>query len=558
MLLAMRKRGVRVDMNKRDEVSAFLDKEMHDAHDQVRSIAGRDVNVNAAADIAKVFDANGWEYPLTAKAQKPSFTGAFLSSHESPFAQAIVKMRKYAKMKGTFVDGYFESAYNGRLHGNLHPLRSGYNGTVSGRISSSKPCLQNLPSRDKVLGPLIRSLFVPEDGERWECQDFSQIEYRFLAHYAIGKGSDEVRRKYCTDPTTDFHKLVQDDTGMDRKKAKCLNFGMCIEEGQLVLTDQGLVPIEQVTLEQKLWDGVEWVSHDGAIEKGIKYTVDYCGLRATYNHKVWSDKGIKMPLFEAVMNDIPLAKCGDGLKNLPAFNASCPPSKEGTVKLRPVYDILNAGPRHRFTCYDILVSNCYGQGLALTAESMGVSESEAAAFRDTYFERSPYVRATSSECMHRAQARGWIKTILGRRARFNMWEPRDFDLSKELGSFRSKEECMKVTAMHLGSDIPSSRLVKRARTYKALNSLLQGSAADLMKKSMVDIWESGVCDVLGAPLLTIHDELDWSVPQTPEGREAIKEAGRLMCNALALRVPVKIDHEAGPDWGHATEDVGGD
>ena len=240
-----------------------------------------------------------------------------------------------------------------------------------------------------------------------------------LEHCARGKGSDSVRNQYCTNASTDFHQLIQDDTGLDRKKAKCLNCGMC-----------------------------------------------------------------------------------------------------------------------------------YGQGLALTAASMGVSEEEAQEFRDTYFERSPYVQATSKECMHRAQSRGWIRTILGRRARFNTWEPSDFDVSRELGTFDTKEECIKATARYLEIDNPSPRLVKRARTYKALNSLLQGSAADMMKKAMVDIWESGVCDTLGAPLISVHDELDWSVPDTHEGEEAIKESAILMQNAIKLRVPLAVDTEKGGDWGH--------
>ena len=70
-----------------------------------------------------------------------------------------------------------------------------------------------------------------------------------------------------------------------------------------------------------------------------------------------------------------------------------------------------------------------------------------------------------------------------------------------------------------------------------------------MKKGMVDIWKSGVCDVLGAPLLTVHDELDWSVPRTPECQEAIQEVNRLMKQAVPLRVPIETDLESGPNWG---------
>lgn len=420
MLLAMRKRGVRVDMAGRDNLAAYLDDRLRDAVRAVREVAGRDVNVNAAADIAKVFDANGWEYPLSEKAQRPSFTKSFLMESEHPFANNIAVVRRLGKMKGTFIDGYFDLAHKGRMHCMLHPLRNGDNGTISGRLSSSKANLQNIPSRDPEFAPLIRGLFVPDEGERWVCQDFSQIEYRLLAHYAVGRGADEVRQQYNNDPTTDFHKVVQDATGMKRSAAKCLNFGMV-----------------------------------------------------------------------------------------------------------------------------------YGQGIDLTAESLNVDRDTAMAFRESYFEKAPYVKATSDLVANRAGARGWIKTIMGRRARFDTWEPANFSLSKELGNFPTREEALKVTAKHLDVDVSCSQIIKRARTYKALNALLQGSAADLMKKAMVDIWESGVCDVLGAPLLTVHDELDWSVPQTKEGDEAMVEAGEYMKHALPeIRVPVLIDTESGDDWGH--------
>jgi DNA polymerase-1 len=90
---------------------------------------------------------------------------------------------------------------------------------------------------------------------------------------------------------------------------------------------------------------------------------------------------------------------------------------------------------------------------------------------------------------------------------------------------------------------------QRAFTHKALNARIQGSAADIMKVAMVDVWESGVCDVLGPPQLTVHDELDGSAPRTRAAKEALREIKRIMEGVVQLAVPLRADGGTGPNWG---------
>ena len=95
---------------------------------------------------------------------------------------------------------------------------------------------------------------------------------------------------------------------------------------------------------------------------------------------------------------------------------------------------------------------------------------------------------------------------------------------------------------------------QRAFTYRALNAYIQGSAADILKQAMVLLWENGVCDVLGAPHLTVHDELDISVPKTKIGREAFREMVHTMETAVEpLSIPLLVDHGLGRNWGEAKE-----
>lgn len=400
MLLAMRRRGVRVDLAAGNALNDRLATELAALQRE------HPCDMWAAAQIAARCDALGIDYPRTEKGN-PSFTAAWLKVQERPFLAALNKMRGIDKLRGTFIEGHvLGHLVDGRVHTQFHPLRGDENGTVSGRFSSSLPNLQNIPSRDDTLAPLIRGLFLPDEGERWVRFDWSQIEYRALVHYARGGGADESRRMYCDDPTTDFHRMVSELTGIDRKPAKNINFGLV-----------------------------------------------------------------------------------------------------------------------------------YGMGVKKMAASLGRSEEATRALFEQYHTTLPFVKATFDAASQAAAQRGYTKTLLGRRRRFELWEPRQWD--------KDSEACSKEAA-----EAAWGKGIRRAYTHKALNSILQGSAADIMKKAMVDIWQSGVCDVLGAPLLTVHDELDWSAPATPEADEALRESQRIMEQCVTLRVPLRAEREEGPNWGN--------
>ena len=129
--------------------------------------------------------------------------------------------------------------------------------------------------------------------------------------------------------------------------------------------------------------------------------------------------------------------------------------------------------------------------------------------------------------MDRAQQRGWIRTILGRRCRFDKWEPRTFGMHKP--------QTFEDASLEHGSGN-----IKRAFTYKALNKLIQGSAADMTKQAMVDLREAGII-----PMIQIHDELNISFENEKQADE-IKE---IMEQAVPLKVPNKVDFEDGECWG---------
>lgn len=420
-LLAMRRRGVRVDVAGAKKAADVLAVQIEKAVSELAGAAGiqaKDFSVYSARDLGRLFDRQGIEYPRTPATNQPSFKKEWLEEHSHPVANAVRAARKLLTTKDTFLGNIAEHNIRGRIHCEFHHTRSDDGGARTGRFSSSNPSLQNQPARDEELAPLVRGCFIPEPGEIWIQADQSQIEYRLLAHYAVGGGAEEARRAYNEDPLTDFHKMCAGMAGMDpedkfiRKRVKNINFG-----------------------------------------------------------------------------------------------------------------------------------KVYGAGAKKTSLTIGCSLAEAETFIAKYDSDLPFVKKTYERVDRAAADRGYIKTILGRRRRFELWEPKDNKKGGK-GEMPLRKE--------LAQQRWGGKKLKRAYTYRALNALLQGGAADVMKKTMLDVWRSGLCapDAFGAPLLTVHDELDFSGPGGERGAKLRKELQYIMENAVKARIPILIEVETGADWGH--------
>ena len=398
ILVDMRLRGVPVDITKAQR----LDDDYSSRILTFEKDLPHGIDIYAASSIATYCDQRGITYGKTEKGN-PSFEGSWLKRN----LPAVYELRRLYKARDTFIRGYvLDKHVRGRIYPVFNQLRSDEYGTVSGRLSSSSPNAQNIPARDEEIGPAVRSLFLPEAGEELAAMDWSQIEFRLLAHYGVGRGAELARSMYRDDPTTDFHTMVAELTGIPRKPAKSINFGLC-----------------------------------------------------------------------------------------------------------------------------------YGMGINKLATELNLPAEEVKGIFAAYHAKLPFVKETYNLAAKRAGARGYVRTLLGRRARFYAWEPDQFG-SKEV-AVGSREEAVAKWGPH----------VRRAYTHKALNRILQGSAADAMKLAMVQLVKAGVTDTLGMPLMTVHDELVWSIPPTKAGAEAAAEAAQIMCTCVDLKIPLAVDDERGPSWG---------
>jgi DNA polymerase I-like protein with 3'-5' exonuclease and polymerase domains len=227
-LIDMRFLGVRVDLEAATALKNKLSSQEKECLYKVKKETGVDTQIWAARSIAQVFQKLNLPFDRTEKTDSPSFTKNFLQNHAHPLVKLIARAREINKAHTTFIDTILKHQHKGRIHAEINQLRSDQGGTVTGRFSYSNPNLQQIPARNKELGPAIRSLFIPEEGMSWGCFDYSQQEPRLVVHYAGLQnlyGVDEVLDAY-NEGDADFHTIVADMAEIPRSQAKTINLGL--------------------------------------------------------------------------------------------------------------------------------------------------------------------------------------------------------------------------------------------------------------------------------------------------------------------------------------------
>lgn len=236
LLVEMRFKGAPVNLNTAEENYAALGSQLIAVEDKIRHIAGQPVNPNAGDSIKAAFNKLSIPVPMVLDKKtgqmKQSFTAATLGAIDHPLTDELIEYRQIAKVRNTFVKGYIiDKHVNGRVHCTFHPLKGADSGARSGRFASSDPNLQNIPIRTEI-GKMVRRIFEATQGKLWKKYDYSQIEYRLLAHHAVGQGAYEIRQAFINDPLIDYHELVGSLilrlTGIDleRRNIKTINFGL--------------------------------------------------------------------------------------------------------------------------------------------------------------------------------------------------------------------------------------------------------------------------------------------------------------------------------------------
>ena len=239
-LVDMRFLGVRVDVEGAHKLKQQLAAEEKELLQKIKRETQVDVQIWAARSIAQVFEKLHLSYKRTEKTDSPSFTKNFLSTHTNPIVKHIAKAREINKAHTTFIDTIIKYQHKGRIHADINPIRSDSGGTITGRFSYSNPNLQQIPARNKQLGPLIRSLFIPERDHTWGCFDYSQQEPRLVVHFAAESeaiNNDSVKDivSRFKENKVDFHRVVADMADIPREQAKTINLGLFYGMGKAKL-----------------------------------------------------------------------------------------------------------------------------------------------------------------------------------------------------------------------------------------------------------------------------------------------------------------------------------
>ena len=243
-LIDMRFKGVRVNLEHAENLKKKLIIRENKILSDIKGLVGFDIEINAARSIAKGFDKLKLPYDRTEKSNEPSFTKNFLQNHPHALPKAIADAREINKARTTFIDSITKHSHKGRIHADINQIRSDQGGTVTGRFSMSNPNLQQIPARHPEIGPMIRSIFIPEEKTVWGSFDYSQQEPRILVHYAKLQnvdGVDEIVNAY-NDGDADFHQVVADMAGIERKQAKTIHLGLMYGMGKnKLMSELGLM-----------------------------------------------------------------------------------------------------------------------------------------------------------------------------------------------------------------------------------------------------------------------------------------------------------------------------
>lgn len=257
VLVKMTQRGVAIDFDKLQQIEEWAVAEANKALNMVKSFSGITLSweeVWKASAIAPILDKLNIPYDLTPKTKKPKINKSLFDKSDSPVVESLSRARRMNKIVTTFAGSIRRHAINGRIHCGFNQLRiareSGdEKGPAYGRISSTNPNMQQQPARDPELGPLWRSIYIPDTELQWLCADFSQQEPRMLIHFAELCGlprAEEAANRYRSDPKTDNHSMMAEMCGIPRKEAKAIFLGKCYGMGGAKLCHEIGLPTEWV------------------------------------------------------------------------------------------------------------------------------------------------------------------------------------------------------------------------------------------------------------------------------------------------------------------------
>lgn len=425
VLVKMRRRGVRINESKLDEIQKWAFEQEKLALNIVYDHTSHKIVLGDVWRAESLFPALSYIglNPEKTNTGKFSIQNELLNSFKHPVTDALIHARKVNKLRTTFVESIKRHMVLGRIHCTFNQIaRETENGDQKGarfgRISATHPNLQQQPSRDEF-AKMWRSIYIPEEGTLWASCDYSQQEPRWITHFASILNLPKARtmaQAYHSNPRLDSYTFMADLANRPRATAKTCVLGLGYGEGGAKLCKS-------------------------------------LGLPTRWNFSYRTQKGNYQIFFDTKQEAL------DKRKEL---------------------------------------------GSGFIFEDAG---EEGRTLIDAFNNSVPFVKDLSLKYKLDATRNGQIKTICGRKLNF---------IQKEDGCYEG--------------------------THRALNRLIQGSAADQTKSALIELDSSGYF-----LQLQIHDEIVCSVKNKKEALEI----SNIMENTIKAEVPFVVDIELGPSWGES-------
>ena len=389
LLWKMRKRGIRMDLERANNLSRKLKVEEDELRLAMKRKYGCDVDEWSGGQLAMICDRLGIKYPRT-EAGNPSFTSDFIEGTIHPFFDDLSDLRELSKLRDTFVDGWIiDNAVGEYIHPQWRQIATDEGGTRTGRMAAANPNPQQIPAgkyrktgKPNSIGAEIRACFIPHDKSlKWMKSDYSEQEPRILTHFAglCGfTGAMDVVRKYQASRDFKIYPFMMEISGLDKRPAK--------------------------------------------------------------------------------------------------------------------------------DCY---LGRCYGMGIKKLAYKFNKSEEEAKEILRKFDTGVPFVKEIAESAMSTASRRGYVKTLLGRRRHFNLFEPVNSWKIREANKSCPPEQRIDLTPVReeVAKEKWHGLQLQRSNTHKALNAIIQGSAADMIKSAIIANWEQH----RDLPYMPVHDEVNHGV-----------------------------------------------
>jgi len=236
--------GINIDVKKVKEIKDKCESIINLAESKLRIEMGEDINFGSTQQLKKYF-IDQRHMPVIKQSDKtgrPSMDKEVLEKYaeSDSVAKTLLEYRKYSKIMSTFIPALTPLEWDlktmtGKIHASFNQA-----GTTSGRFSSSRPNMQNIPKSSEDDDIKIREAIIPDSGEILIGADYSQIELRVLAHFS---SDQNLIKAYNEDK--DIHQQTADACGCSRYDAKTVNFGLVYGMGSKTLAKKIKVSVEE-------------------------------------------------------------------------------------------------------------------------------------------------------------------------------------------------------------------------------------------------------------------------------------------------------------------------